>query len=980
VALRKDVFISATTQDLGSYRQVVKDALLKLGAHPTEQTTFPTDHRTVSDMLARLLDPCDAVIHLAGFHYGSEPPTKPGLARHSYAQLEYHRATKGEQPKPTYVFLARENCKFDTPPDADPEKQQLQREHRARLLADARLHYHFSTPEELRAIILEIDELRALLQPRLFHIPFFPLQTFVGRAALLAELDRGLQVDGSNALGRLAVLHADGGVGKTALAVELGRRLFEAGRFDFVLFLNASAPETLSDDLAALCDASALDLPEREAPEPSVRHEAVLRWLHTPGQARRALFLLDNADSSRARDAVRDLLPKLVGSAVLITSREDAWKNLRAYHLEHFTPAEASDFLRAHLDPALVPSKSEALFTGIAEALDHLPVALALGVSYLQGTRQSPAEWLEEWNGNPAQTLEHYSPDDVAYRQDGVGIPIPLARVWDQSVARLSRTARATLWLLALFAPHPASLPLEPYKKLEIWAPMRAVLSELARASLIRWPPGSDSVSIHSILQTVTRLRMKPDEKNAAVQVAIMWLEIICPDPGWSGLGWRLWERLAPHITALLHHVREEPVEAAATSITNKFAHWLRNRAEYSRAEEHLRRLLAIAERDIGFDHPSVGTLLNNLGDLLRVTNRFPEAEVFFRRALAINEKFRDSDDPGTANILNNLGLLLVATNRLADAEPLFQRAIAINEKRFGTEDPLVASNLNNLALVLQITDRLPEAEQAFRRSLVINEKNLGPDHPDLATGLNNLARLMQGENRLAEAEALYRRALAIDEKSVGANHPDVATDLNNLASLLQATDRFSEAEFLYRRALAINEERLGSHHTSVATGLNNLAALLHEMGRLAEAEALYKEGLAIGEKTLGPNHPDLATHLHNLGGLLRAAGRPIEAEEPFRRALAIDENNLGSEHPKIAHRLNNLAVLLEEMHRVSEAEPLSRRHLEILIKSLISTGNENPHLHGAFENYGSLLMKMGVPEKEVPRRLAEMVQRLRSR
>ena len=45
MAARKEVFISATSADLGSYRQVVKDALLTLGAHPIEESNFPSDYR-----------------------------------------------------------------------------------------------------------------------------------------------------------------------------------------------------------------------------------------------------------------------------------------------------------------------------------------------------------------------------------------------------------------------------------------------------------------------------------------------------------------------------------------------------------------------------------------------------------------------------------------------------------------------------------------------------------------------------------------------------------------------------------------------------------------------------------------------------------------------------------------------------------------------------------------------------------------------
>jgi hypothetical protein len=69
---RKEVFISATSADLASYRQVAKEAVLTLGAHPIEEKNFPTDYRELQALLARRLDPCDAIIHLVGFYYGGE--------------------------------------------------------------------------------------------------------------------------------------------------------------------------------------------------------------------------------------------------------------------------------------------------------------------------------------------------------------------------------------------------------------------------------------------------------------------------------------------------------------------------------------------------------------------------------------------------------------------------------------------------------------------------------------------------------------------------------------------------------------------------------------------------------------------------------------------------------------------------------------------------------------------------------------------
>jgi hypothetical protein len=86
--------------------QVAKEAVLTLGAHPIEEKNFPTDYRELQDLLARRLDPCDAIIHLVGF-YGGEPKAPPDTPRRSWTQWEYYRATQGERHKPLYRFLAR---------------------------------------------------------------------------------------------------------------------------------------------------------------------------------------------------------------------------------------------------------------------------------------------------------------------------------------------------------------------------------------------------------------------------------------------------------------------------------------------------------------------------------------------------------------------------------------------------------------------------------------------------------------------------------------------------------------------------------------------------------------------------------------------------------------------------------------------------------------------------------------------------------
>jgi hypothetical protein len=74
---RKEVFISATIRELRSYREDVKNALLTLGTFPIEQSNFELAHGPLTKVLHGLIDRCGAVIHLAGFYFGAEPPQRP---------------------------------------------------------------------------------------------------------------------------------------------------------------------------------------------------------------------------------------------------------------------------------------------------------------------------------------------------------------------------------------------------------------------------------------------------------------------------------------------------------------------------------------------------------------------------------------------------------------------------------------------------------------------------------------------------------------------------------------------------------------------------------------------------------------------------------------------------------------------------------------------------------------------------------------
>src|SRR5262249_21515056 len=136
------VFISATSRDLGSFRKAVADVLLTLGAHPIIQEHFPPDHRSVVEMLRVRIGPSDAVICLVGRRYGHEPLTREAHdPRRSSPRLESETAR--ELAKPVFVFVATDDCTLDAPADEPEELRGMQLEHLKRIVASDHIRMMF---------------------------------------------------------------------------------------------------------------------------------------------------------------------------------------------------------------------------------------------------------------------------------------------------------------------------------------------------------------------------------------------------------------------------------------------------------------------------------------------------------------------------------------------------------------------------------------------------------------------------------------------------------------------------------------------------------------------------------------------------------------------------------------------------------------------------------------------------------------------
>jgi hypothetical protein len=163
MALAPSIFISATSSDLHSARDVVAKILTAMGYTPVWQDMAATDAGDLREVLYSRIKPCAAVIQLVGLRYGAEPRQADAEFGHaSYTQLEALYAEKIGK-KVIYIFLPPD---FPTDP-SDPEseeKAQLQAAYRQRLSDSGVLRHSASNLLELENRVLRIRDDLALLR------------------------------------------------------------------------------------------------------------------------------------------------------------------------------------------------------------------------------------------------------------------------------------------------------------------------------------------------------------------------------------------------------------------------------------------------------------------------------------------------------------------------------------------------------------------------------------------------------------------------------------------------------------------------------------------------------------------------------------------------------------------------------------------------------------------------------------------------
>lgn len=392
-----------------------------------------------------------------------------------------------------------------------------------------------------------------------------------------------------------------------------------------------------------------MDLPEKEAQEQSIIIAAVKEWLRVHSNW---LLIFDNATNS---ESVRDYFPQNSAGHTLVTSRNASWRGLmKPLPVQKMNVEDAIEFLLKRTGQTDKTSAKE-----LAKELDYLPLALEQAGAYIEVTGFTLVHYLELFRTRQQEMLQRGKPS--------TDYPATVATTWEmafQQVEHKSQAAVDLLNLCAFFAPDDISLQVISDGAEYLPEPLKATMTDALASDnaveILRTysfvERKDESLSIHRLVQAVTRHRMSEEEFNNWAEIAISVVNKAFPGNSNDVRTWPVILSLLPHATIASEFAEiTKSITENTARLLNEMGIYSRNRADYAQAKSFHQRALAIKEEAFGKNHPQVALYVNNLGSVLQDLGDLAGAKAHFERALAILREFLGDEHPNTKIVRGNL-------------------------------------------------------------------------------------------------------------------------------------------------------------------------------------------------------------------------------------------------------------------------------------------------------------------------------------
>ncbi|CAF0721196.1 unnamed protein product [Adineta steineri] len=381
------------------------------------------------------------------------------------------------------------------------------------------------------------------------------------------------------------------------------------------------------------------------------------------------------------------------------------------------------------------------------------------------------------------------------------------------------------------------------------------------------------------------------------------------------------------------------------------------NQGDYETAISYYEKALAVLQKYLPSDHPSLTASYNNIGSVYDKTGEYSKALSYYEKALEICQKTLPSNHHSLATLYNNIGSVYDKIGEYSKALSFFEKALEIRQKTLPSNHPRLATSYNNIGLVYNHMGQFSRALSYYEKALEIRQKTLPSNHHSSATSYNNIGNVYEKMGEYSKALSSHEKALEICQKTLPSHHPSLAATYTNIGSVYDERGEYSKALSYYEKALEIYQRTLPSNHHSLATLYNNIGHVYDKMGEYSKALSSHEKALEIRQKTLPSNHPDFAQSYNNIGIVYDKIGEYSKALSYYEKALEIREKTLASNHPSLATSYNNIGNVYIKTGEYSKGLSSHEKALEICQKTLPPN---HPDLAQSYNNVGSVHYKTG--------------------
>jgi tetratricopeptide (TPR) repeat protein len=746
---------------------------------------------------------------------------------------------------------------------------------------------------------------------------------------------------------------AQGGTGKTQLAVEFGHALRNARAVDVLVWVAAASREAIVAGFAQAAGAVGAGDPDAEALAAAVSFTA---WLART-ERRWALILDDLADLAD----LDGLWPGGPNGQIVITTRlpgaafgvgaHAAASGLRIAPVSGFSRREALSYLSSRLTD-YADQRIEAL--DLAEDLDGLPIGLVQAVSVMNANRLSCQEYRAQFGERrgymSGRLVDGVSPAVLAtwsLAAECAHQLVPAGQAWPglalTAVLDAHGIPGAVLTSPAacgFIAGRPSSATGQDQNL------ARTAITNLARAGLVTIDPMSAvrTVRMQRCVQTAVRAYLPPADTDLVFVAAADALFQAWPEPGNGRSGGPELDQALRDCAISLRAAQGAHGSGAASGVGGVYGAGGRQEGQAEQTAQGGQARQGRQGRQRGTGGPGNQGAAGDPGGAggqgapgrpggqggpgapggqggpggpgagagMPAGSGQPGPDA----GLAHDALWQPEAHP----LLFRLGRSMEDGGLGDPAMAHWQFMVAATTRRLGPVHPDSLAAKERLAVAYETAGRLGDAIAMFAGALGDRERSTGPEHPDTIAARGRLAHAYVSAGLPAEAVVIYEHMAADSSRQLGLGHPVTLAARAGLADAYTDADRTDQALTTYQMLSVDTERLLGPRHPTTLAARDNLAAAFLANGKAGEAVNRYKSLLADYEAMSGPDHPDTIVARASLASAYRRSGKHKDAIAQYKRVLEDRERTAGADHPDTIAARANLAFAYRSAGQLREA------------------------------------------------------------